>query len=157
MTLPSIVPSGFAATSTDFTKAKADRSGANRTIPFTVTIPTTTVSTTIVGLVPVRKGARVNIGGTKVEVDDLDSSTNVTMSLGIVYDDATNNTTNQTLFVVSATTPQAGGIFTLLNTYTVASYAATGDGWICATVGGGSTTTQGTVHGQVTVSYDNAL
>lgn len=157
MTLPSIVPTGFAATSADFAKAKADRSGAVRCYPFTVSIPTTTVSTTIVGLVPVRKGARLVIGSTKIEVDDLDSSTNVTMSLGIVYDDATNNTTNQTLFVVSATTPQAGGIFTLVNSYTVASYAATGDGWICATVGGGSTTTLGTVHGQVGISYDNAL
>lgn len=157
MTFPSILPSGYAGTSTDFTKAKADRSGAVRIQPFNVTVPTTTVSTTIIGLVPVRKGARLVIGSTKIEVDDLDSSTNVTMSIGITYDDATNNTSSGGLFVLSATTPQTGGVFTLLNTYTVASYAVTGDGWITATVGGGSTTTQGTIHGQVAVSYDTYI
>lgn len=157
MTLPSIVPTGFAATSSDFAKAKADRSGAVRCLPFNVSVPSATASATIVGLVPVRKGARLVIGSTKIETDDLDASTNVTVSLGIVYDDNTNNTNNQTLFVVSATTAQAGGIFTLLNTYTVSSYAATGDGWVCATIGGGATSLLGTIHGQVGLSYDNAL
>lgn len=155
MTLPSIVPTGYAGDASDFAKAKADRSGALRVQPFNVSIPSTTASTTIVGLIPVKKGFRLGLGGTKIEVDDLDTSTNVTMSIGIVYNDATNNTNNQTLWVASATTPQAGGVFTLINTYTASNYAATDDGWLVATVGGGATTTTGTVHGQAAFVYDN--
>lgn len=153
MTLPSIVPTGYDGTATDFTKAKADHSGATRLQPFNVSIPSGTVTSTIVGLIPVRKGARLSLNGSIFVSDAL--GTSVTAGIGIVYNDNTNNTNNQTLWVSAATTPAAGGTFTLINTYAAASYFATDDGWIVLTTGGATTGSTGTIHGQVAISYDS--
>ena len=56
---PTIYPSGFNGTYTDFNKAKIDRSGAVRVYTGSVTVPNGTVLGTLIGIVPVRKGAYV--------------------------------------------------------------------------------------------------
>jgi hypothetical protein len=157
MTLPTIYPTGFNGTATDFAKLKADRSGALRSSVFTVTIPTSTASATVIGLVPVRKGARIHLPATRMATDSLDSTNTITGSIGIVYDDTTNNTSVPTKYQLSATTYRAGGALTLLTTDAADSYVVTGSGWLALTTGAAVTDTQGTVHGSVAITYDPSL
>ncbi len=158
MTLPTIYPSGYNGTSSDFSKVKADRSGALRSSVFSVTIPTSTATSTFVGFVPVRKGARLHLPACRISTDDLDSGTTIQSEIGIVYDDATNNTSVPDKYVASgATTGQSAGAFTLLTTDAADSYVATGDGWVGLTFVAGPTTTVGTMHGAIAITYDASL
>ncbi len=158
MTLPTIYPSGYNGTSSDFSKVKADRSGALRSSVFTVTVPTSTATSTVIGFVPVRKGARLHLPACRISIDDLDSGTTITSEIGIVYDDATNNTSVPDKYVADgATTGQSAGAFTLLTTNAADSYVVTGDGWLALTLTAGPTTTLGTIHGVAAITYDASL
>ncbi len=157
MTLPTIYPSGFNGTVTDFNKCKVDRSGALRSSNFLVTVPTTTASATVIGLVPVRKGARLHLPACRVTVDALGSNSE-THEIGIVYSDTTNNTSVPAKYLATGGTDlQAGGLITLLATDAADSYVVTGDGWVAVTTQVAATTTQGTYHGVLAITYDPAL
>ncbi|MDE2233462.1 MAG: hypothetical protein KGJ90_05125 [Patescibacteria group bacterium] len=157
MTLPTVYPTGFNGTVTDLEKGKSDRSGALRSSVVTVTVPTTTASATVIGLVPIKKGGRLVLPACRLAVDALDSTNNLTTSIGIVYQDTANNTSVPTKYNSSSTTGQAGGTFTLLTTDAADSYVATGSGWVAVTTGVTATNTQGTIHGVITITYDSLL
>lgn len=155
LTLPSIVSSAYVGTKADFRTAKVDRSGANRTEYFTATIPAITVITTVIGLVPVQKGARFCHGASQFYVDDLDSSTNVTFDLGYTYYDSAVGTSDDNAIASALTTAQTGGLITFDEPLGM-DHVFLGDAWITMTITGGSTTTQGVIKGQVVIAYDTA-
>lgn len=157
MTTPSIVPTKYSGTSTDFLKAKCDREGALRTEAFSISIPSGTASGTVIGLVPFRKGARFICHASGVNITDVDTSTNVTASIGYVYDDNVTYTNAPAAFVSASTTPQTGGTIALNGLATSYTFVAAADGWIALTTGGGSTTTTGTIVGQITLAYDGLV
>src|ERR1700761_4408234 len=107
MTLPTLFPVEYSGTSTgitnDFLKVKEDRSGAARIYTGQVSIPAATAALATVGLIPFNKGAQFHIDNTSVYLDDLDTGTTVTVSLGYIYDDNTNNTNNLTAWTATST------------------------------------------------------
>ena len=160
MTLPTEYPSGFNGTANDFNKAKVDRSGTLRSYPFLVTTSTAILTSgTVIGLVPVRKGARLHIPGCAIQSDDLDTGNSVTASIGIVYNDTVNNTSVPTKYASALSTliqSAAGAPVTLISTDAANEYIATGDGWVAITTAAASTTTQGTIWGALSIAYDQA-
>lgn len=154
MTLPTIFPAKYAGTVDDFLKTKVDREGAERRVTGTIAVASSTANPTVIGLVPFNKGARLTLDSQSVYIDDLDSSTNVTASIGVVYSDSTNNTDNLTLFATAQATPQTGG-FIPVNAKTGVDYLTTADGWLVVNIAGGATTTTGNIYFNAGVSYDN--
>ena len=157
MTTPTLYPSKYAGNSTDFNKAKIDRSGALRTEAFSITVPASTASGTVIGLVPFRKGARFICEASGVNITDVDTGTSVTASVGYVYDDNVTYTNAASAFVSASTVPQSGGKIDLDGLATSYTFVAAADGWIALTTGGGSTTTSGTLVGQITLAYDGLV
>lgn len=160
MTLPTIVPVNFNGTAQDFTKVKSERSGSLRNSVFTVTVPSGTASGTVIGLVPVKVGARINLKGSEVVGAGLDSSNTLTVSLGVVYNDTVNNTSVPAQYVSAATTLQGSGsgtALTLINTYAAKSYVVTGDGWLAITTAAAATNTAGAIWGEFDITYDKSL
>lgn len=156
LTLPSIVPTTYAGTSADFRTAKVDRGGDLRAEYFTVSVPGTTVTTTIIGLVPFQKNFRFHLGASIISTADLDSGSSVTVDIGYTYYDSTLGTSSGAAFGSALTTAQTGGTFTLIKTTetNVVTWVAAADGWLTATIGGGNTTTTGNLYGQIVGSYD---
>lgn len=152
MTLPTIVPAPFDGTTKDFLKVKCDRSGAMRLQAQNVSVPSGTVVTTIVGLVPLRRGDRIDVGATKIYSAAL--GTSVTASVGIIYDDTTNNTSIPALFASGSTAVAAGGEIPLLVNAATMQNVATGDGWLAVTLAGATTGTTGVISAQVASVYD---
>lgn len=149
MTLPSIVPVGYSETTNDFLKTKVDHSGAERASYGVVSVLTGTVTTTIVGLIPFNKGAR--LASSYVYSDAL--GTSVTLDLGYVYSDNVSNTNKSNAFLAASTTAAAGGSL-VVNTPDVATWTATGDGWIVAVVGGATTGSTGNLSFRIGNVYD---
>lgn len=159
MTTPTIFSSNYTgANPGDYLKAKIDRSGANRAEYFTATIPATTTTGNIVGLVPFRKGAKFVQGASQFYVADLDTATGITLDIGYVYqdNDTATNVNDADAFASAITTAQSGGLITF-DEFAGLSWVATADGWIAATTGGASTTTAGAIQGQAVLSYDNTV
>lgn len=158
MTTPNIFSTQYTgANPGDYLNAKVDRSGANRTEYFTVSIPAATTAGTVVGLVPFRRGARFNQGSSQFYVADLDTATTVTLDFGYIYqdNDTTTNVNDTDAFASAVTTAQAGGLITF-DEFAGLSWVATADGWIAATTGG-TTTTTGSLQGQAVMSYDSKV
>lgn len=155
MTLPTVYPAQYSGTTTDFAQAKADKSGAMRASAFLVTTPAVMTAATFIGLVPVKKGARLVLTACRISNDDLDSGNAVTCSIGVVYNDTVNNTSVPAQYVAATNTGlQTAQTFTLLTTNAADTYVATGDGWVGITTATASTTTVGTIHGVITITYD---
>lgn len=154
MALPSIVPSKFAGTSLDFTKAKVDASGAVRQTYTTVTVPSGTTTTTVVGLYPFRKGFSLNQAGTQLYVANIGDGSS-TLDIGYVYSDAVTYTSDPDAFASAVTTSQAGGLITF-DEFAGLSWVAAADGWIAVTIGGSTTDASGAIQGQIAFTYDQA-
>lgn len=153
MTTPSILPVEYAGTSTDFLKVKSDRSGAARIYSGSVTVPSGTAATTIIGLVPFNKGARFHLDSTSIYVPDIGAGT-TTISIGYVYDDNTNNTNNQTAWASAATGIQSGGYVALTASANGLNFIATANGWVVATINTASTDASGAISFQFLGAYD---
>lgn len=150
MTTPSIVPTKWNGTVTDYLKTKVDRSGDLRPQRTTVSVPSGTTTTTIVGLVPFNAGEQIT--GFRLYCDAL--GTSVTVSIGVVYDDNVGNTNNQTLFASGLTAAAAGGELVMAASATNVVYVTTGAGWLVATIGGATTGSTGNIQGTVFGYYD---
>lgn len=150
-TLPTVYPTGYQGTNLDFLETKVDRSGALRIVTGDVSIPATTATTVLIGLLPFNKGAKV-FYGSSVHSADLDTSTNVTLNVGWTYYDSATGTSQAAGFISASTIPQAGGSKTFDNT-TGFEFTALGDGWITAGVGAATTTT-GSLQFNVGIAYD---
>lgn len=141
MSLPTIVPTGFAGDYTDFLKVKADKSGAVRNVQNSVSVPATTATDTIIGLFPFNAGFRFSgLGGYNLYSADLDSSTNVTVDFGVAYQDTVQGTDDLDLITSASTAPQAGG-FVAPDEIDWMTFTATGNGWVTAQVNAATTTT----------------
>jgi hypothetical protein len=153
MTLPSIVPVGFQATSKDFLKTKVSRGGEAFVNRGVVTIPSGTVSGTIVGLIPVNAGATLVTGATDLALGTA-LGASVTLSLGIIYDDNVANTNIANLWA-NAVTGNTAGPVAITETITNLPYVTTGNGWIAITTGGATTGTSGDLYIQALMDYFN--
>ena len=152
MTLPTIVPAKYNGTVTDFLVVKADRSGALRMEPFSDTVPATTVTGVIIGMVPFRKGARLVIDASEIFVDTA-AGASATANIGVVYNDNVTFTNNQTLYASGVST-NAIGRLVMTPTAANEAYSTLDDGWFVITTAGATTTNQFVVHGQMVLTYD---
>ena len=150
MTLPTIVPLKWTGATTDFLKTKVDRQGVERAQRTTVSVPSGTTTTTLVGLVPFN--ANFAITGFKLWCQAL--GTGVTASLGVVYNDNINNTNNATLYLSASTAAAAGGELAFTASDTNVDYVTTADGWIVVTIGGATTGSTNSIHGTIFGYYD---
>jgi len=152
MTLPTIYPTQYAGTTKDFLKVKCDRSGAARTNAGTVTVPSGTAFTTIVGLTPFNKGARFTIGSTSVACGNFGAAS-TTVDLGYIYSDNTTYTNNVDAWASAATAPQAGG-FVSVDEVDGISFVAEADGWIAVTINTANADAEGAITWNFIESYD---
>lgn len=152
-TYPSIVPTGFAGDYTDFFKVKCDRSGAVRRVSGSVSVPATTATDTVIGLFPFTSGMSLaGLSGYNLYSADLDTSTNVTIDVGVQYQNTDQGTTNLTLITSASTAPQAGG-FVAPDEITWMDYVTTGNGWVVVQVNAATTTT-GSLTFNIPIAYD---
>lgn len=152
MTTPNIVPTGYTADSSAFLKVKRDPSGALRQIAGTVSVPSGTTATSIIGLVPFQKGAKFIIGDKSVYCGNWGAAS-TTVDLGIIYDDNTNNTNDVDAFASAATAPQSGGYITIDET-TGLTLTTTANGWLAATINTAAADATANIEFSVAVSYD---
>lgn len=153
MTLPTIYPTQYAGTTTDFLKVKSDRSGSARLYADSVTVASGTAATTIIGLVPFNKGARFHFDSSSVYVPDIGAGS-TTISLGYVYSDNVTYTNNQTAWASAATAIQSGGFVTLTAGASGLNFVAAADGWVVATINTAATDAEGAISFQIMGSYD---
>lgn len=152
MTTPSIVPTGYAGNSTDFNKVKRDPTGALRQVAGTVSVPSGTAATTIVGLVPFQAGAKFIIGDKSVYCGNFGAAS-TTVDLGIIYDLNTIHTNDVDAFASAATAPQSGGFITI-DEFTGLTLTTTGNGWLAATINTAAADATANIEFSVAVSYD---
>lgn len=152
MTTPSIVPTQYQADDTDYLKVKADRSGASRNYAGTVTIPSGTEATTVVGLLPFNKGARFAIGDKSVYCGNFGGAS-TTVDLGYVYDDNVTYTNNVDAWASAATAPQSGGFITVDEPDGV-SWVAEANGWIAITINTANADAEAAITYNFVGSYD---
>ena len=153
MTTPGIVPTKYAGTDADYLNAPRLDSGAVKMVHGSVSIPASTATDTIIGLVPFQKGASFTIGNSSIHSADLDSSTNVTLDVGIVYDNNTTYTNDLDAWVSASTAPQNGG-FCTVDEKEGLTLITQANGWLVAQVNAATTTT-GSITFNVGVSYGN--
>lgn len=155
ITVPSILPVGYAGDYTDFLKAKSDRSGAARLQTGLVAVPATTVTTTLVGLFPFLPGFKFSYGSALYTGAQ---GTSVTFGWGYQYYDSTqpNSGTSQTSGFVSGSTVAAAGGIIVPNANTSINWVAASQGWIVLVVGGATTTGPANVQFNILGAYDNA-
>jgi hypothetical protein len=153
MTTPSILPTGAKGDYRDYLNVKRDTSGAVRNERGAVSIPASTVTDAIIGLFPFQKGMSfAGLGGFNVHVADLDSSTNVTLDVGIVYEDNTTYTNDLDLITSASTAPQAGG-FVAPDEIDFLTFVSEANGWVVAQVNAATTTT-GSITFNINSVYD---
>lgn len=153
MTLPTVYPSGYDGTTEDFLKAPGGQGMPDVPIRATVTVPASTTSGTVIGLIPFNKGASLEMDGV-LTTADLDTSTNVTFTMGFVYSDNVTYTNDPDAFITTSTALQSAAANVVFNGTGGASFVAEADGWIAITTGGGSTTTEGTLYLNGCVTYE---
>jgi hypothetical protein len=152
MTTPSIVPTQYSGTSTDFLKVKEDRSGAARSYAGSVSVPSGTAFTTVVGLVPFNKGARFQIDNASVACGNFGAAT-TTVDLGYVYDDNVTYTNNVDAWASASTAPQAGGFITVDEVDGI-TFVAEANGWIAVTINTANADATANITWNFTGSYD---
>lgn len=155
MTLPTIVAAKYAGNIAKAALlAKADRSGAERTEPQIISVPSGQVVGTIIGLAPFRQGAMFDYNSTVI-ADALGAA--VTVSLGYIYNDNITYTNNQTAFLALTAANTANTKLSPTVGANVNWKAPLGaDGFIVATIGGATTGTTGNLNVQINLIYDQA-
>lgn len=156
MTQPTILPVGYAGDYTDYLKTKVDRSGEVRRSQGSISIPAATATDTIIGLFPFNSGMSFSgLGGFNIYVNDIDSSTNVTLDVGVVYQDTVQGADALTLVTAASTAPQAGG-FVAPTATDFLQLVTTGNGWVTAQVNAATTTT-GSIYFNIPFAYDQPV
>lgn len=157
LTLPTIVPTGYAGDYTDFFRTKVDKSGAVRTIDGSVSIPSGTASGTLVGIFPFNKGFSAH--GLRVYCTPLDTGTSQLVDIGWTYYDSATGTSVPGGFVSASTAAQSGGAninFTGASSVSGMLFNALGDGWMTLRVAAQSTLVTGTVTYNIAIYYDTS-
>jgi hypothetical protein len=152
---PNVLPAGFNGTALDFNRAKIDRSGALRLYKGSVSVPSGTASGAKIGIIPVRKGAYVQVRGSCLWADALDSSTTITSSVGVTYQPGSASAEAPATFVGTGnTTLRAGGEIALDQVEAGLTYQVLDDGWVTVTLAAAATNTLGNINYNIGVSYD---
>lgn len=118
-----------------------------------LTVPATTAQNAVFGVIRFEPG--FSLTKWDVHCADLDSSTNVTLSLGYIYDDL--DDANVAAFLANGTIPQAGGdfIYPVVGGLLVGqSFVATQSGYLVAKITGGATTTAGDITSIAQFTYN---
>lgn len=152
MTTPSILPPEYDGSSRDFLKVKGDRSGAARTYSGSLSIPSGTAATTVVGLVPFTKGARFSINSNSVACADFGGAS-TTVDLGYVYSDNVTYTNDVDAWASASTAPQSGGFVTIDEVLGL-TFVAEADGWIAMTINTAAADATAPIAWNFTGSYD---
>lgn len=153
MTTPNIFADGYTNSADAFLNSPSGQGLPDRPVRATVTVPASTTSGTVIGLIPFQKDASLELGGMLLTAD-LDTSTNVTFELGFVYDDNTTYTNDPNAFITSSTALQSTAALVSFNGTGGATFVAEADGWIAITTGGGSTTTAGVLVLNGNITYE---
>ena len=130
MTTPSIVPTRYLGTDADYYQAPCQRGGSVQHVHETVSVPSGTTATTVVGLIPFRKGASFH--APNFYCGDFGGGS-TTVSIGVIYDDNSTYTNDVDLFASASTAPQSGGYVTLDEPEWL-DYVTDADGWLAATI-----------------------
>ncbi len=156
MALPTIVPAGFQGDYTDFFQTKVARDGNVSRSQGSVSIPALTATDTIIGLFPFNAGMSfAGLGGFNLYSADLDSSTNVTLDVGVAYQNSGEGTDDLDLITSASTAAQAGG-FVAPDEIDWMTYVTTGNGWVTVQVNAATTTT-GSLTFNFTTVYDQPV
>lgn len=142
MTKPSILADSYWASET---LAPQQTNGSNTTFGVTYTVPSGTAAATVIGLVRVHKGDRPILDF--VRNGDLDTGNDVTYSIGIAFDDNTNDADDDNLFVSAQSAQDAFKIERTAVSFqlTAENYVVPSDGYITLTIVAGPTDTEGDV------------
>lgn len=153
MTTPNYIADGYSSATDAVYQAPGGQGDRFQPVRSTVTVPDNTTAGTLFGMMPFRQGARVPYYS-KVTTTDLDTATNVTLSVGYVYldNDTTTNINDVDAFVAASTTGQTGGVISF-SAIAGASFTATADGWLVVEVTGGPVSTEGTLTFDGGVTY----
>ena len=153
MTLPNIVPTGYAGTVADFLHTKADRSGAQRCISGTISLPAGTLSTATIGLFPFTVGAK--LAALEIYCAALDTSSACSLQVGVLYN--TNTANNGTIYFSSTTLPQSGGFaVTASKNNAGIGYLTLDSGWVVAQITGAATNVTGNLKFLSSIVYDQS-
>lgn len=156
MALPTIVPTGFQGDYTDFLNTKVGRDGRVSRSQGSVSIPATTAQDTIIGLFPFNAGMSfAGLGGFNVHCADLDTATNVTLDVGVAYQNSSEGTDDLDLITSASTAPQSGG-FVAPDEIDWMTFVSTGNGWVTVQVNAATTTT-GSVTFDIPFTYDQPV
>jgi hypothetical protein len=112
LTLPDVVPAQYSGTARDFLQGPGTRDGIARLVTGTVSVPSGTADTDIVGLIPVNKGARFKLDDKSVYCGNFGGGS-TTVSLGFVYYDSDEGTSDPDAFASASAAPQSGGFVTV--------------------------------------------
>lgn len=155
LVLPTVFPVGYAGDNTDFRQAKCDRSGAVRQHTGLVAVPASSLSGTLIGLIPFRAGFKFCYGSALYSAAQ---GTSVTLSWGYQYYDSTqpNSGTSQTAGFLSASTAAAAGGMMVPLAVTSMDWVAASEGWITALIGGATTTGPANLTFNILGCYDNS-
>jgi hypothetical protein len=151
MTTPTIFATGYVASSVY--SAPKQTEGSPIAVRTSTTIPVSTATNTLCGLVPFRKGARVVMRGSSVYVTDADTGSTATCTLGWAYVTGSSGTDDVDGFATTSTAPQTGGIIAF---DAVAGYAFTAvdDGWVVLATGGETVEVAYTATADVVITYN---
>lgn len=147
---PDNVPTGFAGDRTDFLKVKRDTFGALRKEYSSIAVADSASSGTTYGLIPFQKDFRLSYG-TRFANTDLDTATNVTYSIGYLYEDSTLTSDPDAFASGIAGATAAVGNF---NQSEGMSFVAEGNGWVTIALTGGPVSTAGTLEFDAVLGYD---
>jgi hypothetical protein len=149
MTTPSILSDK--ATARD---AKVDRSGAVRSQKAVATVPDTTASATVIGMIRFEGG--FSLDQLVVKSDDLTASTALLLHVGYVYDDDTTYSNDADAFFQSADIAQDAGslVWPVADGRSNEGFVADAPGYIAITTAAAATDAAGDVHVMAVFHYD---
>jgi hypothetical protein len=151
LTLPTIVPTKYAGTAADFLKAPGVRDGNVTIVAGAVTVPSGTAATSIVGLVPATKGARFVLSDKSIHCGNFGAVT-TTVSVGFIYYDSDDGTSDADAWASASTAPQSGG-FVTIDEVEGLTLQAGGPGWLAVTINTAAADAEAAITYQVGVHY----
>jgi len=152
MTTPSVVPTKYNGTYTDFLKTKVDRDGCVRIVQDVISVPSGTAANAYVGLVPFNKGARFIINDKSIYCGDFGAGT-TTVNVGYIYDDNVTYTNDVDAWASLSTAAQSGGYVTVDETVGL-SFVAEANGWLAVQLIAAAADATASITFQVGVAYD---
>ena len=154
MTTPDVFADGYSNSADAFLNSPGGEGSPDVPVRATVTTAAIIASGTVIGMIPFNKNASIEMGSGAMLAPDLDTGTDVTYTLGFVYDDNVTFTNDPDAFITTATDFQTAANFKAFDGTGGFTFVAEADGWIAITTGGGSTTTAAQTTLECRVTYE---